>query len=73
MKLIRGNKSGQGMVEYIIIVALIAIAAIAAFKFFGQTVRSQVGGMAAELAGDDTKAAAISSGRTGSLRLFCFI
>ncbi len=39
---------GQGMTEYIIIVALIAIAAIAAYGFFGDTLRSQVGGMASE-------------------------
>jgi Flp pilus assembly pilin Flp len=42
---------GQGMTEYIIIVALIAIAAIAAYGFFGDTLRSQVGGMAQELSG----------------------
>ncbi len=45
------KQSGQGMTEYIIIVALIAIAAIAAYSFFGQTLRSQVGGMATELSG----------------------
>jgi Flp pilus assembly pilin Flp len=44
---------GQGMTEYIIIVALIAIAAIAAYSFFGDTLRSQVGGMAQEMAGQD--------------------
>ena len=48
---------GQGMTEYIIIVALIAIAAIAAYSFFGSTLRSQVGGMAQELAGSDATAA----------------
>ncbi|WP_368562956.1 pilus assembly protein [Pseudoxanthomonas sp. UTMC 1351] len=42
---------GQGMTEYIIITALIAIAAIAAVTFFGGTVRSQVAGMAKELSG----------------------
>jgi Flp pilus assembly pilin Flp len=42
---------GQGMTEYIIIVALIAIAAIGVFTFFGGTVRSQVAGMAQELSG----------------------
>lgn len=45
------SRAGQGMTEYIIIVALIAIAAIAAFSYFGKTVRSQVGGMSEELAG----------------------
>ncbi|MCC7410974.1 MAG: hypothetical protein IT495_05000 [Gammaproteobacteria bacterium] len=48
---------GQGMTEYIIIVALIAIAAIAAYSFFGQTLRSQVGGMAQELSGQSGAAA----------------
>lgn len=45
--------SGQGMTEYIIIVALIAIAAIGVFTFFGQTAREQVAGMATELSGQD--------------------
>lgn len=42
---------GQGMTEYIIITALIAIAAIAAVTYFGGTARAQVGGMARELSG----------------------
>ena len=46
---------GQGMTEYIIIVALIAIAAIAVYTLFGDIVREQTGGMAAELAGRDGK------------------
>ena len=44
---------GQGMTEYIIIVALIAIAAIAVYQIFGDVVRSQVGSMASELGGQD--------------------
>ncbi len=44
---------GQGMTEYIIIVALIAIAAIGVFTAFGGTIRNQVAGMANELAGTD--------------------
>lgn len=55
MKLFR-NQSGQGMTEYIIIVAVIALAAIAAFSYFGKTVRTQTGAMSESLAGD--KAAA---------------
>ncbi|MFN9707779.1 MAG: pilus assembly protein [Burkholderiales bacterium] len=47
---------GQGMTEYIIIVALIAIAAIATTSFFGSTVRNQVAAMAASLAGNQTSA-----------------
>ena len=42
---------GQGMTEYIIIVALIAIAAIAVYSFFGDTLRGQMGAMTKELSG----------------------
>ncbi len=52
---------GQGMTEYIIIVALIAIAAIAAYGFFGDTLRSQVGSMATELSGGDGAGAVTQS------------
>jgi type IV pilus assembly protein PilA len=47
------SQRGQGMVEYIIIVALIAIAAIAVYQFFGDTVRHQTAAVAQELAGAD--------------------
>lgn len=50
MKLTR-KQLGQGMTEYIIIVALIAITAITVYNIFGDTVRGQVGDMAAELGG----------------------
>jgi Flp pilus assembly pilin Flp len=36
------NKKGQGMVEYIIIVALIAIASIGISELLGQTVRTRL-------------------------------
>jgi Flp pilus assembly pilin Flp len=48
---IKSRQPGQGMTEYIIIVALIAIAAIGVYSYFGKTVRSQTAGMANELAG----------------------
>lgn len=47
----RNRQLGQGMTEYIIITALIAIAAIGAFTFFGGTVRGQMAVMAKELGG----------------------
>jgi len=53
---------GQGMTEYIIIVALIAIAAIAVYNLFGDTVRGQIGDMAAELGGQDSGNRAAASG-----------
>ena len=45
------RQAGQGMMEYVIIVALIAVAAIGIYSAFGQTVRVQTGGMAQEVAG----------------------
>jgi len=50
-RLSRIRQRGQGMTEYIIITALIAIAAIAAVTYFGGTARAQIGGMAKELSG----------------------
>lgn len=47
------KQRGQGMTEYIIIVALVAVAAIAVYQTFGQVVRSQTAAMAKELAGED--------------------
>ena len=42
-------KKGQTMVEYIIIVALIAIALVGVFSFFGKTVHKKVRGAAETL------------------------
>ena len=58
----RLKQLGQGMTEYIIIVALIAIVAIAVFNIFGDTVRGQVGDMAAELGGADGDARGAAAG-----------
>lgn len=43
--------TGQGMMEYIIIAALIAVAAIGIYSAFGRTVRVQTAGMAQEASG----------------------
>lgn len=40
----RFMKKGQTMVEYIIIIALVAIALIAVFKFFGRGVGEKIAG-----------------------------
>ena len=42
----RLNQGGQGKIEYVIIVALIVIAAIGVYSFFGQTTRQQDAGVA---------------------------
>lgn len=44
---------GQAMTEYIIVVALVAIAAIAVYQTLGSVIRSQTAAMAQELAGED--------------------
>lgn len=45
---------GQGMTEYIIIVALIAVAAIGVYSLLGKTVRNQVSGIAHEISGQSS-------------------
>ncbi len=44
---------GQGMTEYIIIVAIIAIGAVTASSFFGARVQAQFIAMGAEISGED--------------------
>ena len=51
------KQRGQGMTEYIIIVALIGVAAIAVYQYFGQTIRAQTSGIANEVAGKSAKEA----------------
>ena len=59
MRKMMKNQSGQGMTEYIIIVALIAIAAIGVVTVFGDNIRRLFGTSVNALAGSantDTKA-----------------
>ncbi len=51
-KLLR-KRRGQGMTEYIIIVALIAIAAIGVITLFGNNIRKLFGASAEALAGNE--------------------
>jgi len=62
---VKSKQLGQGMTEYIVIVAMIAIAAIAVYQFFGQTVRSQTAGIAQELSGKSA-ATAISDSQSSA-------
>jgi len=63
------RQKGQGMMEYVIIVALIAVAAIGIYSAFGKTVRVQTAGMAQEISGQEAsidkavEAANASAGR----------
>jgi len=52
----RSRQLGQGMTEYIIIVALVAIGAIGVYSAFGHGVQHQVTAMANGLAGNGSAA-----------------
>jgi pilus assembly protein Flp/PilA len=51
MRKLMKNQKGQGMTEYIIIVALIAIAAIGVVTIFGDNIRRMFGASVDALAG----------------------
>lgn len=51
------RQRGQGMTEYIVVVALIAVAAIGIYTLFGQTLRNQTAGLAMEVSGQDAQTA----------------
>jgi Flp pilus assembly pilin Flp len=48
------RQAGQGMTEYLIVVALIAVAAIGTYTLFGQTLRQQTAGLALEVSGQNS-------------------
>ena len=48
------NEAGQGMTEYIIIVALIAVAAIGVVTLFGDNIRDLFGASAQALSGNES-------------------
>jgi Tfp pilus assembly protein PilV len=58
------RQRGQGMTEYIIIVALVAIGAIAVYNFFGHTVQDQMAAVANGLAGQSATAKASETDAT---------
>jgi len=60
-----GRHAGQGMTEYIIVVALIAVAAIGVYTLFGQTIRNQTAGLALEVSGQ-TASTAIGNAQTNA-------
>ena len=62
---LKRSQLGQGMTEYIIIVALIAVAAIGTYGLFGETLRNQVSGLASELGGNSS-ATNIASAKTSA-------
>ena len=59
--------TGQGMTEYIVVVALIAIACIGAVGIFGDTVSSQFINMSQKINGGTGTAATIGTHTNGDL------
>ncbi len=57
---------GQGLTEYIIIVALIALASVGAVGYFGTAVKAQFVNMGAELTGGTSGALATQAGKAGA-------
>ena len=54
---VRKNKKGQTMLEYIIIVALIAISLIAVFTYFGKATAKKVAGATEAISEEEGKEA----------------
>lgn len=64
LRVLKLKQAGQGMTEYIIIVAMIAVAAIAVTQLFGATIRNQIAAISQEVSGTDGSAAITQSGTT---------
>jgi Flp pilus assembly pilin Flp len=62
----RNKQLGQGMTEYIIVVALVAIAAIGVYTAFGKTLRGQMAVTAQSLAGKSANEARSESNTGGT-------
>ena len=64
-----GSRRGQALTEYIIIVVVVALAAIAIVAIFSDTIRAKFGGAVEELGGDTSaKDAALSQSSEDYLR-----
>ncbi len=61
-----GKRSGQAMVEYIIIVVVVAIAALAVFGIFGKTIREKTSGAVSSLTTTENASAAQSEAEKDS-------
>lgn len=61
------NVRGQGMSEYLIIVALIAVAGIAVMGLFGGAARNQVAAIASEIGGNTDAESEAASTRADQL------
>lgn len=60
------KQRGQGMTEYIVIVALVAVAAIGVYSMLGQTIRNQTAGLALEISGQSSSGDAITAAKAAA-------
>jgi len=63
MKKMLRSKKGQGMSEYLIILALVAIATIGAVIFFADNVREQITAITDEISGVDSTTVQVETAR----------
>jgi Flp pilus assembly pilin Flp len=68
LRRLRRENSGQGMTEYIIIVALIAIAAIGVVTIFGDNIRDLFAGATNALAGETKVKVGTEKAREGQTK-----
>ena len=57
----RGNRIGQGLTEYVIIVALVAIATIGVVNIFGNQLRHQFSTIVAAMSGSSVQVKSLAS------------
>lgn len=62
------RKSGQGMTEYIIIIAIIAIGAILIVGLFGRQIKEVFTGMGGALAGENDKSDKVDMEKAGQIK-----
>ncbi|OGR20952.1 MAG: hypothetical protein A2559_02450 [Deltaproteobacteria bacterium RIFOXYD2_FULL_66_9] len=65
-KALGGSRMGQGLTEYIIIVALVAIAGIGIVNIFGNQLRNQFHTIVKAMAGSETGSVASLADRAGT-------
>lgn len=66
LKFSRRAPQGQGMTEYIVVVAVVAVAAIGVYSLLGQTIRNQTAGIAQEISGNDGGSAISAAASTAN-------
>ena len=63
---LRKNRKGQGLTEYIIIVALVAVAGIGIVNIFGNQLRNQFNTIVKAMAGSTTATVESLAGKAGT-------